>query len=112
MNTDISSKKRKMLVDYEQEEEEDDEQEEEEEEESCAPYMRAMYAGKDQDAETPDDLFAQLEKEFGKFGKDMCPNNPDFDGLSHSTHWPLKTFINVSLLFALCFFRVCIMSLF
>ena len=112
MDTDVSCKKRKTHVDDVDNEDDDEEEEEEEEEESsCAgPYMRAMYAGKDQDAETPDDLFAQLEKDFGKFGKDMCPNNPDFDGLSHATEWPLKTYLNVSL--SLCFLSlVCVLPL-
>ena len=62
----------------------------------CGAYMQAMFAGKDQNAQTPDDLYENFEKEFGKFGKDMCPNNPDFDGLSQETVWPDKTYLNVS----------------
>ena len=34
-------------------------------------YMKANFAGVDQNAETPDDLFASMTEEFGVFGMDV-----------------------------------------
>jgi len=57
------------------------------------PYMKALFSGKDQNAQTPDELFFALNTEFHEFGPDVCPNDHVIDGLSETTIWPAKTFI-------------------
>ena len=72
-------------------------------------YMKALFTGKDQNAQTPDDLFAALNTEFGPFGPDVCPNNPTEDGLAPTKQWPDRTYINVRYVM-LCFNFNCLRS--
>lgn len=55
-------------------------------------FYKAEIHLRDQFAQTPDDLIAQLEAEYGKFDFDPCPVNPQFDGLSVT--WGKNNYVN------------------
>ena len=57
-------------------------------------FMKALFSGKDQHAQTPLDLLDELNREFGPFGEDPCPNGFSEDGLKKD--WAMRTYINVS----------------
>lgn len=50
------------------------------------------YSDRDHCAQTPEDLYKDMESRFGKFTFDPCPPNPDFDGLK--CDWSGNVYVN------------------
>ena len=54
-------------------------------------YNKALWSGKDQYAETPNDIMFKLVTEFGLLS-DVCPKNPQKDGLTMD--WEQVNYMN------------------